>query len=143
MAGRYRRRSSPVADVAVSSRRGPWWRPLAIGAFAFLLLGVASPLFVLHLLAYTDAGILRPVLDLVLRRQWHRAFLIGTACLLLGAGLSAWKYWRREALSHGRLQARRSSLACWRAGSPDARGRRPVDAACAGAVPRLGRPCSA
>lgn len=104
MTRRYRRRSSPVADVAASSRRGPWWKPLAIGAFAFLLFGVAYPLFVLHLLADTDAGMFRPVLDQVLGRQWHRAFLIGTACLLLGAGLSAWKYWRQEALSHGQLQ---------------------------------------
>lgn len=104
MARRYRRRSSPIAEVAASSRRGPWWKPLAIGAFAFLLFGVAYPLFVLHLLADTDAGMFRPVLDQVLGRQWHRAFLIGTACLLLGAGLSAWKYWRREALSRDQLQ---------------------------------------
>jgi len=104
VARRYRRRSSPVADVAASSRRGPWWKPLAIGAFAFLLFGVAYPLFVLHLLADADAGILRPVLDQVLGRQWHRAFLIGTACLLLGAGLSAWRYWRQEALSQSQLQ---------------------------------------
>ncbi|MCZ8164978.1 hypothetical protein [Silanimonas sp.] len=104
MARRYRRSSSPVSDVAASSRRGPWWKPLAIGVFAFLLFGVVYPLIVLHLLADADAGILRPVLDQVLGRQWHRAFLIGTACLLLGAGLSAWKYWRQEALSHGQLQ---------------------------------------
>lgn len=104
MARSYRRRPSPLADVAASSRRGPWWKPLAIGAFAFLLFGVAYPLFVLYLLADADAGILRPVLDQVLGRQWHRAFLIGTACLLLGAGLSAWKYWRQEALGHGQLQ---------------------------------------
>ena len=104
MARRYRRRSSPLADVAASSRGGPWWKPLAIGAFAFVLFGVAYPLFVLHLLADADAGILRPALDQVLGRQWHRAFLIGTVCLLLGAGLSAWKYWRREALSRDQLQ---------------------------------------
>ena len=104
MARRYRRRSSPVADVAASSRRGSWWKPLAIGAFAFLLLSVAYPLFVLYLLADADAGVLRPVLDQVLGRQWHRAFLIGTACLLLGGGLSAWKYWRQDALSNGQLQ---------------------------------------
>ncbi len=47
----------------------------------------------------------RPVLDQLLGRQLHRTFLIGTACLLLGAGLSAWKYWRHEALSRGELQA--------------------------------------
>ncbi|MCZ8318808.1 MAG: hypothetical protein O9303_08345 [Silanimonas sp.] len=104
MARRYRRKPSPLRDVAASSRRGPWWKPLAIGAVAFLLFGVAYPLFVLHLLADTDAGILRPVLDQMLGRQGHRAFMIGTACLLLGAGLSAWKYWRQEALSHGQLQ---------------------------------------
>ena len=104
MARRSLRRSSPNAGVAVSSRRGPWWQPLAIGAFVFLLFGVAYPLFVLYLRADVDAGILRPVLDQVLGRQWHRAFLIGTACLLLGAGLSAWKYWRQEALSQARLQ---------------------------------------
>jgi len=104
VARRYRRRSSPVADVAASSRRGSWWKPLAIGAFAFLLLSVAYPLFVLYLLADADAGILRPVLDQVLGRQWHRSFLIGTSCLLLGAGLSAWKYWRQEAPSRGQLQ---------------------------------------
>ena len=104
MARRYRRRSSLLTDVAASSRRGPWWKPLAIGVFAFLLLGVAYPLFVLHLLADADVGILRPVIDQVLGRQWHRALLIGTACLLLGAGLSAWKYWRHEAPSHGQLQ---------------------------------------
>ena len=104
MARRARRRSSPIADVAASSRRGPWWKPFAIGVFAFLLFGVAYPLFVLHLLADADAGVLRPVLDQVLGRQWHRAFLIGTACLLLGAGLSAWKYLRQEALSHAQVQ---------------------------------------
>lgn len=104
MARRYRRRSSLMVDVAASSRRGPWWKPLTIGVFAFLLFSVAYPLFVLHLLADADASILRPVLDQVLGRQWHRAFLIGIACLLLGTGLSAWKYWRQEALSHGQLQ---------------------------------------
>lgn len=104
MARRYRRRSSLLGDVASSSRRGSWWKPLAVGGVAFLLLGVAYPLFVLHLLADADVGMLRPVLDQVLGRQWHRAFLIGTACLLLGIGLSAWKYWRQEALSHGQLQ---------------------------------------
>lgn len=104
MARRYRRRSSPVADVAASSRRGPWWKPLAIGVFAFFLLGVAYPLFVLQLMANTEAGFLQPVLEKILGRRWHGAFLIGTACLLLGAGLSAWKYWRQEALSNGQLK---------------------------------------
>ncbi len=104
MARRYRRRSSLLGDVASSSRRGPWWKPLAIGVFAFLLLGVAYPLFVIHLLADTDVGMFRPVLDQVLGRRWHGALLIGTACLLLGAGLSAWKLWKRESLSQGQLQ---------------------------------------
>ena len=104
MARRYRRRSSRVADVAASSRRGTWWKPLAIGVFAFLILGVIYPLFVLQLMANTDAGTLEPVLEKILGRRWHGAFLIGTACLLLGAGLSAWKYRRQEALSAGKLQ---------------------------------------
>jgi hypothetical protein len=93
-----------MADVAASSRRGPWWRPLAIGVFAFLLFSVVYPLFVMNLLADADVGLLRPVLEQVLGRQWHQAFLIGTACLLLGVGLSAWKYFRQEALSHGQLR---------------------------------------
>jgi hypothetical protein len=104
MARRYRRRSSPVSDVAASSRRGPWWKPLAIGSFAFLLFSVAYPLFVLNLLADAQVGILRHVLEQVLGSQWHRAFVIGTACLMLGAGLSAWKYWRQEALTYSQLQ---------------------------------------
>lgn len=104
MARRYRRRSSPLSDVATSSRRGKWWKPLAAGMFAFWLLGVVYPLFVLQLMANTDAGFLQPVLEKVLGRRWHWAFFIGTACLLVGAGLSAWRYWRQEALSRGQLQ---------------------------------------
>jgi len=104
MARRYRRRSSPLSDVAASSRRGKWWKPLAVGMIAFLLLGVVYPLFVLQLMANTDAGILQPVLEKILGRRGNGAFLIGTACLLLGAGLSTWKYWRQEALSQGHLQ---------------------------------------
>jgi hypothetical protein len=104
MARRNRSRSSSLADVAASSRRGPWWKPLAIGSFAFFLFSVVYPLFVLNLLSDAEAGFLRPVLEQVLGRQWHRAFLIGTACLFLGAGLSAWKYWRQQTLSHGQLQ---------------------------------------
>lgn len=104
MTRRYRRRSSPVADVAASSRRGAWWRPLVVGAFAFLLFCVAYPILFLHPLADANAGTSSPMLDQVLGRHWHRALLVGTACLLLGAGLSAWKYRRQEALSHGQLQ---------------------------------------
>ncbi len=104
MAYRYRRRPSPLTDMATPSRRGPWWKPLAIGGIAFVLFSVVYPLFVLNLLAEAEVGFLRPVLEQVLGRHWHRAFLIGTACLLLGAGLSTWKYWRHGALSHRHLE---------------------------------------
>lgn len=105
MGRRCRRRSSPVGDVAAMYRRGPWWKPVAFGALAFLVFSMAYPLLVHHLVADKDSGMFRPVLDQVLGRQLHRTFLIGTACLLLGAGLSAWKYWRHEALGRGELQA--------------------------------------
>lgn len=104
MTCRYHRLASPPGDITSSSRRDRWWRPLALGTFALVLLGVAYPLFVLSLLADTDLGIFRPVLDQVLGQRWHWVFLLGTTCLLLGAGLSAWKLWRLESPSAGQLQ---------------------------------------
>ena len=103
MVRRHRRRVSPLADVAASSRRGPWWRPLVIGCFSFLLVGVVYPLFVLHLLADAEVRMFRPILDQVLGRRWYGAYMIGTACLLLGAGLSAWKLWTSGSLSKVQL----------------------------------------
>lgn len=104
MARRYRRRSSPLSDVASSSRRGPWWRPLAFGGFGFILFGVAYPLSVMNMLADVEAGMLRPVLDEVLGRRVRGAILLGMACLLLGAGLSCWKLWAQQGLDAAHLR---------------------------------------
>lgn len=104
MARRYRRKSSPLSDVASSSRRGPWWRPLIFGGVGFLLFGVAYPLFVLNMLSDVEVGMLRPVLDEVLGRRVRGAMLLGTACLLLGAGLSCWKLWTQQGLNGAQIR---------------------------------------
>lgn len=104
MARRYRRRSSSLADVASSSRRGPWWRPLAYGGFGFLLFGVVYPLVVMIMLADVEAGMLRPVVDEVLGRRVRGAMLLGMACLLLGTGLSCWKLWTRRGFDAAQLR---------------------------------------
>lgn len=104
MARRYRRRSSPLTNVASSSRRGPWWRPLALGGLGFLLFGVAYPLFVMNMLTDVDAGMLRPVLDEVLGRRVRGAMLLGMACLLLGGGICCWKLWTQQGLDAAQLR---------------------------------------
>ena len=104
---RYRRRS-PLGEVAGTARRGPWWAPLAVGGFAFVLLAMVYPLIIDEALTSDAFGFLQPLMERLMGRYDHVATLLGIACLVLGIGLSAWRY-----LSRSRVNAARARQASW------------------------------
>lgn len=72
---------------------------MAVGGFAFALLAIAYPFFIGHALESGTFGFLQPLMEHIMGRYGHGATVTGIACLMLGVGLSAWRYFTRSKVS--------------------------------------------
>lgn len=75
-----------------------------MGAFAFVLLAMVYPLLIDHALTHRRFDFLQPLMERLMGRYGRGATLLGTACLVLGAGLSGWRFVSRSRLDRAQVR---------------------------------------
>jgi len=89
---RYRRKSSPLGDVAYIGARLPWWGALLLGVVTFALFYFALPAWLSAKLAEQSTNKFYPILEAVFERRMHWLQWLGIACGLVGVYFAARNY---------------------------------------------------